>query len=152
MTAPRPGLVVDTSVALKWLVEEEDSAAAMTLREADLVAPALFRIEAGNVLRTLAARQAISATEARDLFGFLQTAPVVIVDHDDDLEQRALEIALDIGHPVYDCVYLALAERLGRTLVTADRRFLRGIAGSVHGDRAVSLGEFAAARPPGNAP
>lgn len=148
MTAPQGGFVVDTSVAIKWLIDEDGSDEAMTLRDADLVAPALLRIEAGNVLRSLAAGQALSALEARELFEFLQTAPVAIVDHDDDLERCALEIAMEIGHPVYDCVYLALAQRLKRTLVTADRRFLRGLAGSGHAEWAMYLGDFAATHPP----
>jgi predicted nucleic acid-binding protein len=131
--------VVDASVAIKWLVDEPGSDAALALRGAELAAPGLLRIEAGNVLRTLAARGAISIAVARELFAFLQTAPVVIVDHDDHLEGRALALALEIGHPIYDCVYLALAERMSRTLVTADARFLRSVAGSSHAAIAVPL-------------
>ena len=119
------GFVVDASVALKWLIEEEGSDAAIRLRDANLAAPALMRIEAANVLRSLAARQEIAASEAVELLGFLQTAPVSIVEHDDALERDALELALTLRHPVYDCVYLALAQRMKRVLVTADLRFLR---------------------------
>lgn len=131
MTPPDPytGYVVDASVVLKWLIEEEGSEAALSLRDSSLMAPALLRIEVANVLRTLTAREAITAIEAEDLFALLQTAPVTIVEPDDALERRALAMALALRHPVYDCVYLALAERMGRTLVTADRRFLRAIEG-----------------------
>lgn len=141
------GLVIDTSVAIKWVVEEADSDAALALAGADMIAPALARIEAGNVLRTLAARQAVSAAQALDLFALLQTAPVVIVDHDEALERQALALALELGHPVYDCVYLALAERTGRHLVTADRRFLRGLAGTEHAGRAIALADLGPPRP-----
>ncbi len=65
------------------------------------------------------------------------------MDHENDHERCALEIAIEIAHPIYDCVYLALAQRLGRTLVTADRRFLRSLAGSDHAGRAMSLDDFA---------
>ena len=41
------------------------------------------------------------------------------------LADRALAIALDLRHPVYDCFYLALAEARGSRLVTADDRLLR---------------------------
>ncbi|UKJ74068.1 type II toxin-antitoxin system VapC family toxin [Azospirillum brasilense] len=34
-------------------------------------------------------------------------------------------LALEFGHPVYDCLYLALARRLGIPVVTADRRFIQ---------------------------
>lgn len=134
-TAP---LVIDASVAIKWLVDEDGSEAALGLKSRDLVAPALLRIEAANVLRTLVARGAAKRGEALGL-ALLQDAPVAIVDHDEALEKRALELALDLGHPVYDCVYLALAERMGRTLVTADSRFLGTLRSTAHASRALAL-------------
>lgn len=133
-------LVVDASVALKWLVKEDGSEAALALRDCNLAAPALMRIEAANVLRTLVARKAATPDEAQDLFALLRKAPVTIVDHDDDLEGRALELALDLNHPVYDCVYLALAERMGRRLVTADHRFISTLRSGAQAARVVALG------------
>lgn len=133
-------LVVDASVAIKWLVEEDDSEAALSLRDRDLAAPALLRIEAANVLRTLATRKATTPAEAAALFTLLQAAPVTLVDHDDALEARALQLALALGHPVYDCVYLALAERMGRILVTADSRFLKALKATTYASRVVALG------------
>lgn len=35
----------------------------------------------------------------------------------------ALQLAIDLNHPIYDCLYLALAIRLDTHVVTADRRF-----------------------------
>jgi predicted nucleic acid-binding protein len=125
------GLVVGASVALRWLIEEEGSNAALALQGQDLAAPALLRLEAANVFRMLVARGSwlvargdLAAQTAVDLFALLQEAPVTIVDPDDGLERRALDLALQFAHPLYDCVYLALAERMDRTLITADRRFL----------------------------
>ena len=37
-------------------------------------------------------------------------------------------VARRLGHPVYDCVYLALAEREHAALVTADHRLLRRLS------------------------
>ena len=139
--------VIDTSVAIKWIVDEDGSDAALALGGADMIAPALFRIEAGNVLRTMFMRKDVSAEQALDLFAFLQTAPVVIVDHDEELERRALELALALQHPIYDCVYLALAERTGRRLVTADRRFLGSLTGTEHAGSALALSELAREAP-----
>ena len=132
-------LVVDASVALKWVVEEEGSEAALTLKGRDLAAPSLLRVEAANALRSLAARKAIAPAAALDLLGLLQEAPMALVEPDDALERRALEIALQLAHPVYDCVYLALAERMGRVLVTADGRLLRAVRATGHAARVVAL-------------
>ena len=136
--------VIDTSVAIKWIIDEEGSDDADLLRSADMAAPALLRIEAGNVLRTITARQDVSADDAIQLFVLLQTAPVAIVDADEALELRALELALELQHPVYDCVYLALAERMDRRLITADRRFLRGLAGTAYSHLAIELADIRA--------
>lgn len=139
--------VVDTSVAIKWIVDEEGSDKAELLQDADMVAPALFRIEAGNVLRTLAANQILPDERAIDLFLFLQTAPVTIIDADELLERRALDLALALEHPIYDCVYLALAERMDRRLITADRRFIKTLSGTEHAARVLALDSLGSATP-----
>lgn len=116
-------LVVDASVAVKWLVPEDGSAAAEALRGQDLHAPTLMRIEVGNVLRTLAARGALDEGEAREALVLLLDAPVTWHEPDPALLRDALDIALALRHPVYDCLSLALAIRIEGPLVTADRRF-----------------------------
>lgn len=138
-------LVVDTSVAMKWLIDEPGSDAAFALQGHDLVAPALMRVEAANVLRTLTKKKVLEAETAGDLLRLLQQAPMDMVDSDDALEQRALELALELGHPVYDCLYLALADRLDRILITADKRFLRALVASSYEGRAVGLEDWAEA-------
>ena len=35
---------------------------------------------------------------------------------------RAAVVSLDLEHPIYDCIYLALAERKGWPLATADQK------------------------------
>ncbi|SEL61761.1 hypothetical protein SAMN05444413_1129 [Roseivivax marinus] len=135
----KKGFVIDASVAIKWIIEEEDSDKADLLRGADMVAPALLRIEAGSVLRAIAGRKAVSDRHALELFLFLQTAPVTIVDPDEVLERRAMELALELQQSVYDCVYLALAERMDRHLITADRQLLRGLADTEYAARTIDL-------------
>ena len=84
-------------------------------------------------------RKVIAPAEALDLLGLLQEALMALVQPDNALERRALEIALQLGHLVYDCVYLALAERIGRRLVTADGRLLRAVHAKEHAARVVAL-------------
>jgi predicted nucleic acid-binding protein len=42
----------------------------------------------------------------------------------DQLAARALELAVDLRHPIYDCLYLALAERERAPIVSADARLI----------------------------
>ncbi len=121
--------VVDASVAMKWLVPEplSDQAARLLDHPAGLSAPDMLVVEAANVLWRKAARREISGGEADRALALLEGSgldfhPVR------PLAARALELARALAHPVYDCVYLALAERQRVPLVTADRRFIATIS------------------------
>ena len=121
-------MIIDASVALKWLVSEEgsDRAQALLLR-IDLTGPTLLHSEVANGLRRKARRGELGdnpnlAGLADTLRRFVQTLDEV------PLIGRAIGMATMLEHSVYDCVYLALAEQLGRELVTADAKFLNKVA------------------------
>jgi predicted nucleic acid-binding protein len=116
--------VVDASVAVKWLVEERDSNAAKRLLELEekLVAPDFVLVKVGNVMWKKVRRSEI---EVEQSIAGVQTLP----GYFDELAPsaslliRALAIAVELDHPVYDCLYLACAESVDATLVTADDHF-----------------------------
>lgn len=116
-------LIVDASVAVKWLAEEAGSAAARILGGvADpLIAPDLVIVEVGNALWKKLQQGAVSRTQAT--LGLRKLPSLFAQLHPDGpLSERALELAIDLKHPIYDCFYLALALRENATLVTADAR------------------------------
>ncbi|AWK87474.1 type II toxin-antitoxin system VapC family toxin [Azospirillum thermophilum] len=150
--------IVDSSVAIKWAIPESGSDLAARLWSARLLAPDLMRIECANVLWRLVARYGLPRDEAVSALEELTTGPIVY--HDTRaLERDALELALALDHPVYDCCFLALARREGIPLVTEDRR-LAGVVGRAPqaGVAVLTLAEAAAGldRPttplPGNRP
>jgi predicted nucleic acid-binding protein len=114
-------VVVDASVAVKWVLDEPGSEAAATLREQELIAPALWLAEAANALWRHAQTGEITGNEAVELFTELLQAPVATLPIEPHLEP-ALKLATEIRHPVYDCIYLALALHHQTYVVTADRR------------------------------
>lgn len=117
-------LVVDASVALKWLVSEAQSDLAVALRpKAELIAPDLLLVECGNALWKKTRRGEIDAEDA-DLAIRLLAHVDVEFRPMRSLMERALEIARRLDHPVYDCVYLALAQVEGCAFVSADGRLL----------------------------
>ena len=115
-------IVIDASVALKWVLDEPGRDAADALLEEELVAPALWLVEAANALWRRARRGEINDEEGRARLKELCNAPVTGVAVENDL-LAAAELANTLGHPVYDCLYLALALREGTYVMTADRRF-----------------------------
>lgn len=115
-------VVVDASVALKWVLDEPGSDAASALRRERLIAPAVWLAEAANVLWRRVRIGDITPDEATARLGELRGAPLASLPIEPVLD-RALELAIEIGHPVYDCLYVALALRHDTYVVTADRRF-----------------------------
>lgn len=117
-------MIIDASVAFKWLVPEEGSDRAFALIGAgQLNAPSLIFAEVGNALWKRMTREQISPDSGAS--AQLAALEQLVVVHDDaTLVPRALELGLHLGHAIYDCVYLALAERLSLPLLTADAKFL----------------------------
>ena len=122
-------LVIDASIAIKWVIEEEGTPQALTLRrEAKLLAPELLVAECANILWKKARRNELSREEALLAARLLQTAAIELVPTR-SLLAAATRIAIELDHPAYDCLYLALAIENDCRFVTADERFLRKLGG-----------------------
>ena len=130
-------MVIDASVAILWFVSGEHEVAAQQIlqNQGDLIAPDLLGAEAANTLTKYVAVGQIPREEARLALREILVLMTRIVPMQ-ELHDEALRLALDLRHPVYDCYYLALAQRHNAVFVTADKRFLRKLAGTVH-DRSV---------------
>src|SRR4051812_48912480 len=119
-------LVVDASVAVPWFwpPPESDRAEALLRSGEPLVAPDIIVAEITNAAWRAATFEGLSLQTARDAAlestrFFSELVPST------RLKDRALAIALELRHPVYDCLYLALAEMRNIELVTADKRLVR---------------------------
>ncbi|HWD58372.1 MAG TPA: type II toxin-antitoxin system VapC family toxin [Stellaceae bacterium] len=114
--------VVDASIAVKWVVAESDSQAALGLFRHRLFAPDLLVAECANALWKKVRRNELSAEEATLCARLLQSADIELSPMR-PLWESATRFAVLLDHPAYDCVYLALAESLSCDFVTADTRF-----------------------------
>ena len=141
-------LVIDASIAVKWVVEEEGTPQALTLRQrAKLIAPDLLVAECANILWKKVARNQLSREEALLAAKLLQGAEVELLPMR-SLFEVATSLAIELDHPAYDCIYLALAVENDCPFVTADERLLRKLGQSrrrTFRARAMSLTD--AARP-----
>ncbi len=124
LNAPR--LVLDASAVVR-IIEGTPPAAAFhqAVLDAELVlAPELMLTEVSNALWRL---QRTAQLQAESLQPCLSRA-AALVDHiepDRHLQVEALALACHLDHPVYDCLYLALARREAAILLTADQRLQR---------------------------
>ena len=124
--------VLDSSVALKWVLQEVDSGKAIRLRNEysngihELLAADVFPPEIGNGLASAERQKRILAGEsAIFLNDVLSAAPAT--HPSTSLLIRAMEIAISTKQAVYDCLYVALAEAEGCELVTADDKLARSL-------------------------
>ena len=136
-------LVVDASVAAKWLVAEEgsDIARAMAARGENLHAP---RLMASEIAHALWRKARLGEIERGDAGIMLASVPEMPVRWGDDeiVCGDAVRLALALDRPVYYCVYLALAHRIGAIVVTADLRFANALASTEHGEAIITLDAY----------
>ena len=133
--------VVDASVAIKWVIPEPGTEAALALLGHELIAPDLWVAECADILWRKQRLGEISAQEAGLAARLLERAEIDLVPMRRLLD-RATALAIALDHPAYDATYLALAETTGRTFVTADPQLARKAAGGAA--RVLTLTDFAA--------
>ena len=138
-------IVVDASIALKWLLPEPDSAMAELVASADhlLIAPTLLIAESCNAIWKRLRRGEVTADHAQVVVARLPKFFDSLVG-DAGLAPMAMTIARALDHPVYDCFYLALAEKEASALITADRRLVQRVRATPWEGRVVALDAWAA--------
>ncbi len=128
--------VVDASVVVDWVAPDVDARAparqllnVLAAEGARLMAPGLLMEEVGNALLTGVRRGRWDGAAADVAFGLLRSLPITLRDEPGDLD-RAWDLSRRHDeHPIYDMVYVALAERLGEKLITADEKLRIRLAG-----------------------
>lgn len=120
-------LVIDASVAVKWFVEEDGSAAAARLLDSpmrrtgwiELIAPEFLLLEIVAVIGRRARSRAVDldypaqVSQALRKLGLGLTPNAELLDH-------ATQLSVALRHPLYDCLYPALSRRFSARLATFD--------------------------------
>ena len=134
-------VVVDASLAVKWLVEEEDSdkahaaLASWVAQDITRIAPYLMPFEVANALHRRVARGEFNIADSARMVTRLLGSQLELY-HSQSLHARALQLANQLSQgAVYDAHYLALAEEFGCDLWTADKRFYRAVSHGVNNVR-----------------
>lgn len=123
-------VVIDSSVALNWVMPDEDRRLTEALLDSvaltGAVVPFLFRTEVGNSLLVGVRRERIAADYVPEALDLIQRLPLRI-DHlgAEYVWSTTMEIAAAYGLTVYDATYLESAIRLALPLATLDARLGR---------------------------
>ena len=119
--------VLDASVTLSWLYNDESDVRAATelghLSRATCVAPSIWGLEVGNALLVAERRSRLTAAEALNVLSLLRELRVEIDPTPlTTMIVPVLAIAKAQQLSTYDSAYLELALRLGLPLATLDAR------------------------------
>ena len=120
-------IVVDSSVALNWVMPDERSERSDRLLDmvaADgAIVPPLFRIEVGNALLLGVRRKRVSADFPGRAIDLIKSLPLrTDPDGQERVWSNCLALAAARDLTLYDAVYLELALRLGMPLATNDTK------------------------------
>jgi predicted nucleic acid-binding protein len=139
-------LALDASVAIKWVVQEVYTEAAVRLAESgpSWVIPDLFHAEVGNVLWKKVRRKELNEREAMKALDLLLSLEMNVRETR-ILLPYALRIALQSHCTVYDAVYLSVAVDENCPLVTADRRLFSSLSKTPLGRHLLWVEEAASA-------
>jgi len=120
-------IVVDASMAAVWFTNEPDPRGAARLLETEsmLVAPDLMAVEATNAWWKRLRRREMAIVDIEQAVTRLMALHIVWVAAA-TLLRPAARLAAELDHPVYDCIYLALAASHSAVLATADARLRSG--------------------------
>ncbi|HEY6424501.1 MAG TPA: type II toxin-antitoxin system VapC family toxin [Pseudonocardiaceae bacterium] len=127
--------IVDASVVVEFVAPDADDTGAVqplfdrwAQAGEDLHAPAMLPLEVMNALLTGVRRGRWDGQAADAAASFVATLPISL--HDDGRDRnRAWELARRYdNYPIYEMLYVALAERLGEPLITVDDKLRRRLA------------------------
>lgn len=118
-------IVVDASVAAKWVLAESDREAAKALltNGERLIAPSLIRFEVTGAIIRRFRNNAIDENAARAAYvqwdDLLRNESLDLLPAE-ELMTQAFDFALHARHGLADCLYVAAAKTYGAEMITAD--------------------------------
>ena len=124
--ASREPIVVDASIAFLWFVNEPDRSGAARLLESEslLLSPDLMIAEVTNAWWKKLRRREMNLEDVEQAVTNLLALGIDWTPSA-DLVKPAARLAAELDHPVYDCLYLALAAAQSTPVATADDRLRR---------------------------
>ena len=126
--------VVDTSIALKWFLEdEEDRAYSLNILKSISetnrpVVPWLWFYEIGNALTIAARRKRVVFEQVEEFVRLLEQMPIDVDEPDRATALRLPYLCREHNLTTYDAAYLELAMRLQLPLATCDNALIRAAA------------------------
>ncbi len=129
--------VLDASVVVKWVIEEpfQEEARHYRHKELTLLAPGLLLLECASAIQKKVWRNELESEEGWQAYEVLCAYEELNIIPTSALMRQAYDIANELSHSIYDCLYLALAVQNGATVITADKKFFDQVKKSTYKNR-----------------
>lgn len=122
-------IVVDASLAVKWFLPEvgADVAALVLLSDDVIVGPDMLAVEVHATLvrgaNMVKENRQVAESAITRFQDMIEANDVQLMRSTPRQIERSANLAIELGHPLKDCIYLAQAMELDCELVTCDARF-----------------------------
>lgn len=122
-------IVVDASLAVKWFLPEPgaEAAAALLLEQDEIAGPDMLAVEVHATLvrgaNMVKSNRVEAETAIRRFQAMIESGEVTLIRSLPKQIERASNLAIGLGHPLKDCIYLALAMEMECNLITCDAKF-----------------------------
>ena len=119
--------ILDASVVVKWFSKEENSDEALNLKESYLngeiilITTILTKLEVLNALKY----KGNSEENLKKANEYLENLQIRLVDINNNLLDKAIEISIKYKITIYDSIYAAIAQIYGCQLITADKELFK---------------------------
>jgi predicted nucleic acid-binding protein len=138
-------VVVDSSVVIKWYVDEDHSEAAQRLLTAEITfhAPEFLLLECASILWKKVRRGHLLLADASAILHAVEEFPFQL-HNSRDLIEAAWRLATAADRTIYDSIYCALGMTIECPFVTADTRLVNALASAAFpvDIRHVTSGDF----------
>lgn len=130
MTGSTASLLLDSSVVVKWFIQEEDSDEALELRDGflagrlNLIIPELALYEIANALKF---SKLFAADEIKKCVQALLALDIEVLVFDFDCLEEAIELSTERDLAIYDAYFIACAKYNNLIFISADERALKKI-------------------------
>lgn len=134
-------LVIDASVALKWVINENQSDEALILLDQldTIVCPEIFFIEIDAVLTKRVRMRELTIAEAKEKKGYFRRLPCQLIPAN-KIGDEAFELSTIFNLSYYDALYLVTSIKYERVLYTADIRFFNAVQNTLYKNNIQILG------------
>ncbi len=115
-------MIIDTNVLVQ-LYFGENTVHSLTVVGLDIEAPDILKIEFINVLRKAHYLNDVPMKTIDKIY-IDAIGLIKVFYHHNDILKEAKDISFALNHPIYDCLFLALALKLDQPFVSLDKRLL----------------------------